>query len=234
MGCGKSSVGRELSELLSLPFIDLDGYIEEHEGRSVREIFAVEGETAFRKLEFDALKEILLQEGFSESGHETTSEQTSNGTVNGSDKTDCPQVWNMVLSLGGGTLTTPECAELIAAHTLCIYLKASPATLLPRLEHQSATRPMLKSASPETDTGTLPNPQPDSSGSSSKSSIGEAIPGIQSESPSRRLLRRITTLLSQREPLYEATARHTISTDGLSIPRIAAAVAALLAHDNPD
>ena len=39
MGCGKSSVGRELSRLLSLPFVDLDDYIEEREGRSIRDIF---------------------------------------------------------------------------------------------------------------------------------------------------------------------------------------------------
>ena len=48
MGCGKSSVGRRLSELLCCSFIDLDDVIEEREGRSIPEIFATEGEATFR------------------------------------------------------------------------------------------------------------------------------------------------------------------------------------------
>ena len=48
MGCGKSSVGRELSRLLCCPFMDLDSVIEEREGRKIPEIFATEGEAAFR------------------------------------------------------------------------------------------------------------------------------------------------------------------------------------------
>ena len=70
MGCGKSSVGRELSRLLSLPFVDLDDYIEEREGRSIRDIFESEGEASFRKMELEALREILFQESSSEPNQE--------------------------------------------------------------------------------------------------------------------------------------------------------------------
>jgi shikimate kinase len=48
MGAGKSSVGSKLAKYLRRKFIDLDGYIEKQEGRTVKEIFEVEGETYFR------------------------------------------------------------------------------------------------------------------------------------------------------------------------------------------
>ena len=60
MGCGKSSVGRRLSELLCCPFVDLDQVIEERAGRTIPEIFAQDGEHVFRQMEFDALKSISL------------------------------------------------------------------------------------------------------------------------------------------------------------------------------
>ena len=59
MGCGKSSVGRELSKLLCCPFMDLDQVIEERIGRTIPEIFAKSGEAEFRRLE----KETLLSLG---------------------------------------------------------------------------------------------------------------------------------------------------------------------------
>ena len=54
-GAGKSVVGRELAGRLGVPFIDLDTEIERETGRTVAEIFAAEGEAAFRALEADAL-----------------------------------------------------------------------------------------------------------------------------------------------------------------------------------
>ena len=59
MGCGKSSVGRRLSELLCCPFMDLDEEIEARAGRSIPEIFAEDGEEAFREMELETLKGIL-------------------------------------------------------------------------------------------------------------------------------------------------------------------------------
>ena len=58
MGCGKSSVGRKLSELLCCPFMDLDDVIVESAGRSIPEIFESEGEPAFRQMELEALKTV--------------------------------------------------------------------------------------------------------------------------------------------------------------------------------
>lgn len=59
MGCGKSSVGRVLSQKKALPFVDLDEYIERQSGRSIGEIFSSDGEAGFRQLELEYLKELL-------------------------------------------------------------------------------------------------------------------------------------------------------------------------------
>ena len=54
-GAGKSVVGRELAGRLGVPFVDLDTEIELTAGSSVPEIFADEGEAAFRAREAAAL-----------------------------------------------------------------------------------------------------------------------------------------------------------------------------------
>jgi shikimate kinase len=48
MGVGKSSVGRRLANVLELPFRDADNEVEAAAGRSISEIFAELGESAFR------------------------------------------------------------------------------------------------------------------------------------------------------------------------------------------
>lgn len=57
-GTGKTSTGLALSKLLGYEFIDTDLQIEADTGRSVPEIFATEGEAAFRELERAALERI--------------------------------------------------------------------------------------------------------------------------------------------------------------------------------
>jgi shikimate kinase/3-dehydroquinate synthase len=59
MGAGKTTVGRRLSELAGIPFFDLDERIELRFGASVREIFAREGEPAFRAAEREELERAL-------------------------------------------------------------------------------------------------------------------------------------------------------------------------------
>ena len=117
MGCGKSSVGRELSKLLCCPFMDLDDVIEDKSGRTIPDIFAEEGEAVFRQMELDALKETTALEG------------------------------TLVLALGGGTVMTPECAEIVRKRTTCIYLRAGIGTLVSHLEGEAEGRPMLKGES---------------------------------------------------------------------------------------
>jgi shikimate kinase len=50
-GSGKSTVGGEVAGRLGVPFVDLDAEIERRSGASVPDIFAREGEAAFRVLE---------------------------------------------------------------------------------------------------------------------------------------------------------------------------------------
>jgi shikimate kinase len=54
-GAGKSVVGKELAGRLGVPFIDLDGEIESQHGKRVVEIFADQGEAAYRAMEAAAL-----------------------------------------------------------------------------------------------------------------------------------------------------------------------------------
>lgn len=118
MGSGKSSTGRVLSEKLGLPFTDLDGAIEERAGKTIPEIFATEGEKAFRALETSTLKDIV-------------------------EKAED----NLVLSLGGGTVMEPQARTILAEHCFCIYLKASVETLVENLAGAVEGRPMLSGAS---------------------------------------------------------------------------------------
>jgi shikimate kinase len=57
-GSGKTTVGRQLSRRLALPFFDSDHQIEQRLGCSIREYFAREGEAAFRALEEQVLREL--------------------------------------------------------------------------------------------------------------------------------------------------------------------------------
>ena len=58
MGCGKSTVGKQLSERMGMKFIDTDSYIEQKEGMTISEIFAEKGEDYFRSLELEVCKEL--------------------------------------------------------------------------------------------------------------------------------------------------------------------------------
>ncbi len=61
-GSGKSTVGRLVAHSLGLPFHDLDAEIETRLGKSVGEIFATEGEPAFRSYERSELHKLLAGE----------------------------------------------------------------------------------------------------------------------------------------------------------------------------
>ena len=113
MGCGKSSIGKILSEKLGFKFIDLDTWIEKHEGRSVRRIFTENGEAEFRRIETAALGEVIEEEG------------------------------DIVLALGGGTLTSAAAAAMVHERTKCVYLKAGIDTLVYNLTNWPGDRPML-------------------------------------------------------------------------------------------
>ncbi len=61
-GCGKTAVGRELSALLHMVLVDTDQMVEQAEGRAIPDIFAQEGEQAFRDKETAAAKQAAAME----------------------------------------------------------------------------------------------------------------------------------------------------------------------------
>ena len=155
MGCGKSSVGRKLSELLCCRFMDLDSVIEAREGRSIPEIFASDGEAAFRRMELESIRTILddfcqvrLRKPCYPSGRRGRGPSLAmGGIVSVASPGRNPGNEMLVLALGGGTVMTPECAELVHGNTLCIYLKASLETLVAHLESEASRRPLLSGTS---------------------------------------------------------------------------------------
>lgn len=57
VGSGKTTLGRQLAEVLQVPFVDMDWEIEGREGRSISEIFAQHGEDYFRRIEAETLRD---------------------------------------------------------------------------------------------------------------------------------------------------------------------------------
>ena len=61
MGAGKSSVGHLVAEQLHFDYLDTDEIIQGRAGRTITEIFATDGEPAFRKMEADLVKELAAR-----------------------------------------------------------------------------------------------------------------------------------------------------------------------------
>ncbi len=59
MGAGKTTVGRLLAAALGVPFTDSDQVIEDRAGKPIRQVFAGDGEPAFRALEHQVIADLL-------------------------------------------------------------------------------------------------------------------------------------------------------------------------------
>ncbi|MQG18313.1 MAG: 3-dehydroquinate synthase [SAR202 cluster bacterium] len=57
-GVGKSTVGKKLALMLGMDFVDIDKYIVDSQDRTIKDIFASDGERKFRKIEYNSLKNI--------------------------------------------------------------------------------------------------------------------------------------------------------------------------------
>ena len=213
MGCGKSSVGRRLSELLCCRFMDLDDVVEEVAGKSISKIFTEDGEGTFRNLELESLKNILCDSGrgkeipmtpvcasrihpLAGGGMSSTSHLPTASAIHTIDNPDIQsqQISERgvaVLALGGGTVMTPECAEIVKDNTVCIYLRASIETLVEHLSSESDKRPLLAATD-------------------------------------KSLHSRIEELMSQRASTYEKTANIIVDTDGKSIEQICSEITNLI------
>lgn len=99
MGSGKSTVGFWLARSEGMRLVDLDAAIEEYQGCSISEIFAVDGEDRFRDLEQEVLAQCLA-----------SSEP-------------------LVLSCGGGIVLRPDNRALLRDRAWVCWLRATIETL---------------------------------------------------------------------------------------------------------
>src|SRR5512133_2274718 len=58
MGSGKTTAGKKLASLLGWTFTDLDRKIEEYTGKTIPEIFSLNGEQYFREIEAQLLRDL--------------------------------------------------------------------------------------------------------------------------------------------------------------------------------
>ena len=63
MGAGKSTIGRQLAQQLSMDFVDSDSEIEQRAGADISWIFDIEGEEGFRKREERIINELTQRQG---------------------------------------------------------------------------------------------------------------------------------------------------------------------------
>lgn len=103
MGAGKTTVGKLLAQELAVEFIDTDERIESEQGRKISDIFAEDGEKAFRDMETDLLKRLQ------------------------NDKESC------VLSIGGGMPVREENRSLLREIGTVVYLKTSKEEIIRRV-----------------------------------------------------------------------------------------------------
>jgi shikimate kinase len=113
MASGKTTVGKELSSILGYRFIDLDVYIETKQGKTIKQIFEINGEEYFRIIEQEALKEVASFDG------------------------------NFVISSGGGTSCFYNSVDYMNKMGITIYLRMEVSTLVSRLVKDKIKRPLL-------------------------------------------------------------------------------------------
>ena len=116
MGTGKSSVGASVARSIGAKFIDTDDLIAQHVGRSVREIFAQDGEPAFRDAETSALSRAL---------------------------TDAMLGGETVIATGGGIVLSPVNRAAIKKHASCVIWLDAPIDDLLQRTAKTSKRPLL-------------------------------------------------------------------------------------------
>jgi shikimate kinase len=106
-GSGKSTIGRQIANELSMPFVDLDQEIEIQEGKLIKDIFSSKGEAYFRQIESNVLK------------------------------LWCDSHGEFVLSTGGGAPCFHDGIEVINRAGLSIFLDVPVKELVRRVEKNS-------------------------------------------------------------------------------------------------
>ncbi len=118
MGCGKSTVGRELQAILGYPLVDTDAVIESRAGKPITRIFEEDGETAFRDLETRLLHELI-------------------------DAIPAAQI----IATGGGIVVRPENRDCLKRLGYVVWLRAPVGVILQRTR-RNHDRPLLHTEDP--------------------------------------------------------------------------------------
>lgn len=113
-GCGKTYWGRQLARSLKRPFADLDEFITEHEEADISALFALLGESGFRKLEQRYLARMI----------DSITAET-------------------IVATGGGTPCFLNNMGMMRQAGTVVYLEATIAQLLANLQQELDTRPLL-------------------------------------------------------------------------------------------
>jgi len=116
MGCGKSTVGRELHHRLGYPLVDMDQVIEQRTGKAITGIFAEEGEAVFRDLETALLEEL-----------------------------NDPAAPRRIIATGGGIVERPANRVLLQQLGYVVWLHAPAAVILTRTR-KTRSRPLLNTS----------------------------------------------------------------------------------------
>jgi XRE family aerobic/anaerobic benzoate catabolism transcriptional regulator len=111
-GAGKSTIGRRLAKALHTPFVELDARIEAAAGMTIGQIFDLNGERHFRRLEREALTALAAEPG------------------------------PVVVATGGGLVTEPETWALLRSAFTTVWLSAAPEDHWTRVVAQGDRRPM--------------------------------------------------------------------------------------------
>jgi shikimate kinase len=133
MGTGKTQVGREVASLLGWELVDTDAEIESRAGKPIRQIFAEDGEPAFRLLEKQVLQEVC-------------------SAINSPN--------NKVVSSGGGMMADPQNRELMLSSGLVVCLDALPETIYSRLLGDSSNLNANPQSNPLQERPLLSGPDP--------------------------------------------------------------------------
>jgi 3-dehydroquinate synthetase/shikimate kinase len=121
-GSGKSVIGKRLAHRHAASFIDLDEQIESTTGRAIPEIFAEDGEPAFRALERSVIADL------GPAGREREIRR--------------------VIATGGGAVVDPRNRWALYRDRLPVWLDGRPEVLAQRLRRSPHVRPLIAGRDP--------------------------------------------------------------------------------------
>ena len=111
-GAGKTTLGNRLAKEMNVPFVELDKEIERSTGMPISEIFALYGQSGYRRIEKQTLERVL--------------QDNAEG----------------VISVGGGIVARQDAYDYLLSCCFTVWIKAQPEEHMARVIAQGDLRPM--------------------------------------------------------------------------------------------